>query len=165
MENDIECIQKLSNILFVDDRETNILSYQKMLKRAGKHIVTKYADSLQQALDMLKPVNVNKPPFDMILIDLHMPPLPPALVKYSTEIQYKLNEGQTLGLWLDKKYPDMPYAYLTVVPDAIDDRSGSQAHIGVINKNTVLPRDIVQELCLALKKWEKWRNISRHGND
>ncbi len=78
MTNDIEDIERLKGkrFLFVDDRRITVEYYQKELEGVGQGIATTYACNLRQALNMLKPVKVNNPLFDMVLIDLHIPKIP-----------------------------------------------------------------------------------------
>ncbi len=159
MTNDIKDIERLKGkrFLFVDDRKVVVSYYQKELEGAGQNITTKYANGLPQALKMLKPIKVNNPPFDMVLIDLHIPKIPSELYRYSDLLQpekVRLNEGQALGLWLDKRYPNLPYAYLTAIPSVMDTSVESQACIEVIDKNEILPKELAYELCQVLEQWK-----------
>ncbi len=166
MANDIEQL-KDKRFLFVDDRRITVEYYQKELEGAGQGITTEYACSLRLALDMLKSAKANSPPYDVVLIDLHIPQIPSELLSYADKLQYKkdkLNEGQTLGLWLDKRYPYLPYAYLTAVPSVIGTGIESQANIRVIDKNEILPEELAYELCQVLEQWKARKQDICHGS-
>ncbi len=159
MTNDIKDIERLKGkrFLFVDDRKSAISYYQKELGVTGQDITSKRANSLEDALKMLKNAEGNEQLFDIVLIDLHIPPIPDELASYAKQLRYdwtKLNEGQTLGLWLEENHPNLPYAYLTVVPDVMDRSLDSQTNIQLIDKDKVLPDQIAEKLCMVLDQWK-----------
>ncbi len=140
-------------VLFVEDRPTTISSYREELEITPR-VKTEYVESLEDAWAIFEP-NKKSPPYDIVLIDLNIPPIPRVLSPYAERLNaFELNEGQALGLWLSEHCPQVPYAYLTALPVVVDRKvDPSQAGIIIINKNTLMPDDFPTELC---KVWAQW---------
>lgn len=104
-------------ILFVEDRpDTLEFFFEALREAAGQKIDIDYATTFGEAISK---ISTAVPAFDLVVIDLLMPgEFPEELKAYSERLVPDLNEGQTLGLWLHKEYPDTPYLYLSSVPEA-----------------------------------------------
>ena len=135
---------KTKQVLLVDDKPITIIPYWRELRKVTKS--TQYTESLSEAMALLDTAGENRLLFDIVLIDLYMPPIPSALRKYASQLTIAYNEGQSLGLWLSEMYPEILYAYLTAIPQCMDKSVGNQNKILVIDKNIVDPTDIGGEL-------------------
>ncbi|MCP4695970.1 MAG: response regulator [Gammaproteobacteria bacterium] len=154
-EDEIKTALTGKRILFVEDRPDTILFYEKRLEDIPD-VETEQAESQKEAWDLFYPVR-EPPPFDIVLIDLNLPPVPSELLKGDArKLEPRdLNEGQALGLWLSKHYPKVPYAYLTALPGVID-RSvhKSQEKIAVLDKNLVSAYDFPGKIYGICRSWE-----------
>jgi CheY-like chemotaxis protein/energy-coupling factor transporter ATP-binding protein EcfA2 len=104
-------------ILVVDDRPTS-LEFLLYALRSATHNAVRITErrSLGEAVQELKE---QPEKYDVVVIDLHIPgKLPEELEPYARTIDIDLNEGQALGLWLKQNRPQLPYLYLSAVPNA-----------------------------------------------
>ncbi len=145
-------------ILFVEDRPSTISSYREELEMIPD-LKVEYVDTLEKAC-MLFEAEKESPPFDIVLIDLNLPPVPKSLAMYAERLEADdLNEGQALGLWLSDKHPQIRYAYLTALSAVLDKEvDPSQAKIEVIDKNLVMPIDLPEKLYQIWAQWEDGEN-------
>ncbi|MCP4695966.1 MAG: hypothetical protein GY862_03820 [Gammaproteobacteria bacterium] len=142
-------------ILFVEDRLASIMLYMRKLEQAIPGVKITRAASLKKAWGHFNPVR-SPPPFDIVLLDLNVPPVPPELRDYARRLEAgDLNEGQTLGLWLSENYPKVPYAYLTALPAVVDTNvDKSQKKITVVDKNLVSVRSFPEEIYRIWMQWQ-----------
>ncbi|MCP4698400.1 MAG: hypothetical protein GY862_16340 [Gammaproteobacteria bacterium] len=135
-------------VLFVEDRPETIALYIEELEETVPDLEIESVEKLEKAWKLLGS-GKTQPPFDIVLIDLNIPPVPEVLQEYAENLEARdLNEGQALGLWLSDKYPHVKYAYLSAVSRAIDKGvDASQAKIMIIDKYTVMPDELPKKLC------------------
>ncbi|WP_353572936.1 hypothetical protein [Candidatus Albibeggiatoa sp. nov. BB20] len=118
-------------ILIAEDRIETVQYLIDALK--AEDAVVKYVQNLTDAY-----THLNKNQVDLALIDLNIPPIPDELKEYVQKLKIRgntLNQGQTLGVWLDEKKPNIKYAYLTAFPIALDTRTvKSQKNITILDK-------------------------------
>ena len=135
-------------ILFVEDRAHTVRVYRDELLRLKA--VTQLAENMGDAVDKLE----SQKKFDLLLIDLNIPPLPESLMEYGRKLRkLELNEGQALGMWLDDRHPDLPYAYLTAVPVVLDAQLGwRQKYIKLISKTNDV-EDFIKKISTVMDGW------------
>ncbi|MCP4698929.1 MAG: response regulator [Gammaproteobacteria bacterium] len=143
-------------LLFVEDRPATILFYMKQLEQCVPGLEISHAESLLEAWNLLNPVR-SPLPFNIVLIDLNLPPIPPELKDYARRLETgDLNEGQALGLWLSDHYPQVRYAYLTALPKVINrELDKSQKQITVLDKNSLSDQDFPEEI---VQLWTRWKS-------
>lgn len=132
-------------VLIADDRPDTMDFLEDYLKKQG--VTVERSGNLTIAYKALK---TEQQQFDLTLIDLNLPPIPPDLQPNIKKLKmrgYTLNQGQTLGVWLDDNQPKTKYAYLTAYPIAFDDRGNVPGQKGryVLNKSD-------QEQCIEKVK-------------
>jgi CheY-like chemotaxis protein len=132
----------------VDDRKDTIELYKEILEKFHKHTVT-YKECLAKAYNLLKKDNHG---FNIVLIDLNIPPIPDELKKYHQKLEFReLNEGQSLGVWLDKKQPKLPYAYLTALGHVIDPK---HKNVPIMDKVIIPLEQIEYEIKKVIQEWK-----------
>ena len=143
-------ILKGKRILFVEDRPQTLRFFlEALVGVAGSEVKLKKVKTLQEAV---KNLSTTDDAFDMVVIDLHMSgELPDELKPFEAKVQPSLNEGQTLGLWLHEHHQDIPYVYLSSVPDAFRTDVGDRPVFDPINKFTEKLRDFPHHLADALR--------------
>lgn len=120
-------------VLMADDRPDAIKFVKDHLEEKGATVEVEL--TLGNALNKLKTEK-----FDLALIDLNLPPIPDELKPNIEKLRmrgYNLNQGQTLGVWLDEKKPNVKYAYITAYPIAFDARGDvpNQKNIKILDKS------------------------------
>jgi CheY-like chemotaxis protein len=141
-------VLKGKRILFVEDRPQTLEFFLEELTEVAGEKVDVEAKSLSEAVDSLSKSGAN---FHMVVIDLHMPgELPEVLKPFAKQIGPDLNEGQTLGLWLRKTFPAIPYLYLSSLPDAYRTVADDKPARGLINKFLESPFDFPRHLAAVL---------------
>jgi CheY-like chemotaxis protein len=121
------------HFLIVDDRSDTTKFLKDHLEKEGAQVECE--QTLANALDRLE-----KEQFDLALIDLNVPPIPEKLKPNISRLRMRgstLNQGQTLGVWLDDNKPNTKYAYLTSFPIAFDYRGDvpKQKSIEILDKS------------------------------
>ncbi len=69
-------------LLFVDDKLLGVLARKERLEELGAKV--EIAENLAEAVELFESVRKNKQPapFELVVIDLYIPPIPPQLRKY-----------------------------------------------------------------------------------
>ncbi len=117
-------ILKGKRILFVEDHPQTLDFFIEELEEVVDGIKITQAPTLSEAVSKLSAQD-NK--FALVVIDLHMPgDFPQELRVFAERIAPDLNQGQTLGLWLDETHKSIPYIYLSSVPDAYNRNGGDK---------------------------------------
>ncbi len=142
-------------ILFVDDKLLAVLVRKERLEELG--VKVEIAENLAEAVELFESARKNKQPapFELVVIDLYIPPVPPRLRRYEKELgEINLNHGQTLGLYLHDRFPnEVDYVYLTIVSEAFDDSLESQRNIRVFGKEDGLSPKIFPEELIEVLAW------------
>lgn len=149
-QSDTEILQG-KRIMFVEDRQPVIdLFLEELPQLIGNPVIITRVKTLSEAVHE---IGEAAPEFDLVVIDLHMPgELPSELRRYADLIGPDLNEGQALGLWLHATRKNIPYLYLTSVPEAyksLADDAPAQAE--PINKFLESPFDFPARLAGVLR--------------
>lgn len=142
-------------VLFVDDDPDVISGYRNALRKKFPNQEPLAWTSLAEAMENFVKPGTTPNDFAIILLDLHIPPVPTALKEYERRLGgVGLNHGQTLGWWLSEKFPTVPYGYLSVVPEAfIPGKDSPNRPPHVINKIATLPSQLLREIEKILHKY------------
>ena len=105
-------------ILFVDDRPETNKVFMELLEEKG--VKVHWAETLDEAVDMIAE---HTKEIEGVIIDLHMPGCS-RLDHYQDRYTVTINQGQSLGLYLAEKYPNIAYFYCSNVPTVYDKPTG-----------------------------------------
>lgn len=133
---------KNKTILFVEDNYSSIVSYIEELEYQVEGVKIILRQDLQGALQVLSKKENPSQSIDFLLIDFHLPAknFLPELQKYKDVMgDFRLNEGQMLGMWMDEHLDDLPYAYLTAYYSDFNPISEKQDKMLKLNKSEVAP--------------------------
>ncbi|MEO5350692.1 MAG: hypothetical protein H7836_13770 [Magnetococcus sp. YQC-3] len=135
-------------VLFIDDKPTIVSGYRAVIMKNTPNLPSFLWTSLEEAWSKFNQPGTSPATFAVILLDLHIPPLPPALKEYERKLGgVGQNHGQALGIWLSEKHPVVPYGYLSVVPNAFNcEKDPMGVNRVVINKNTTKPSQFLAEI-------------------
>ena len=127
---------KAKTFLVVDDDWFTVQHHIALLEKDGAKV--DFMPSLGDAYKHFeqRAQSGNAPFYDLVLIDLHCPPLPAALKPFhAKEGCTGVNVGQALGRYLEDRFAGkQPYAYLSVVPDGRANAGGDEGKRSVIAK-------------------------------
>ncbi len=153
-------------IVFVEDNIKTIAGTLRKLDKLGgedwTHKHTKHFKTLESAETFFQK---KLDECAVISIDLNIPPIPESLDKYVKQLdRIKLNEGQTLGLFLDKKNKErmnngkakIPYFYFTALPSELDEYPEGQDRdsVRLVYKRDISPADFSELLLDILNDGE-----------
>lgn len=135
---------KNKNILFIDDNRDSAQYYLEGLQVNGANVT--FVKNLRDALTC---INEDTVPFDFILIDLDVRSafIPPELRDEITKLES--SQGQAFGQFLIKQKKDIPYRYLSVVPQVFKPTEKENRTL-VWNKAKFSPKKLVEEVARIL---------------
>jgi CheY-like chemotaxis protein len=144
-------------ILFVEDRPQTLEFFIDELRHATRETVR--IDNAENLAEAVRLVRDESDGYDMVVIDLHMPgKLPEALQPYRSIVRPELNEGQILGIWLHAERGEIPYVYLSSVPDAYRPiATDTPALREPLNKFELSPWEFPDRLATAIEGSQRLR--------
>ncbi|MEO5333668.1 MAG: hypothetical protein H7839_16770 [Magnetococcus sp. YQC-5] len=129
-------------ILFIDDQLDIMRGYCEALEAAKAKV--EMTGNLKRALTKL---SSHDKKYDIVIIDLFIPPLPDELKKtIPVNCLIAQNEGQALGAWLRKHKKETKYCYITTVYGVFQPCFEEGRETEVIDKYEVLPSQLPKKV-------------------